>query len=68
MHTVAVPHMEESEAVVTKEELLKTIERAVDFHDPERAHVDAEKALLQYVNDNEITDAWERAAELWWYA
>jgi len=33
-----------------------------------RAHRQAEKLLLEYLDDAEITEAWENAADLWWYS
>lgn len=31
-------------------------------------HALAEEALLDYINDPELTRLWKEAAESWWYA
>lgn len=57
---------------MTKIQLLRRLANLVPDHsnDPEEDHVIAEKWLLEFVNDPEITEAWnKRRADVgWWYA
>lgn len=36
--------------------------------DPEADHSRAEKMLLDYLGDEEITEAWKNTPQTWWYA
>ena len=49
---------------ITKAELLEIIQR--DTGDTERDHENADKALLNYINDEEITTAFDAVYK--WYA
>ena len=49
---------------MTKEELL-TILRSAQTGDTESAHVDADAALIEYINDPEVTAAY-RAVKKWY--
>jgi hypothetical protein len=51
---------------MTKEELLATLRRCRERGDREAAHVDAEEALLDYINDPDIREAYETINK--WYA
>lgn len=55
---------------MTKEQLLAILKSDVgdpnDYSDRERPHVNADKALLAYINDDEITEAFENIEK--WYA
>jgi hypothetical protein len=51
---------------MTKIELLAFLERCQRSDDPEAAHSDADAALLAYINDPEITAAYEAIKR--WYA
>jgi hypothetical protein len=53
-----------------KEELLSVLRRISDEEggDPEASHGEAEKALLKFINDPEISAAWDDAAQFFWYA
>jgi hypothetical protein len=55
---------------MTKEKLIKLLTKMADAtgKDPERYHLVAEKALLAYVNDPEIKEAWGDAAQFFWYS
>lgn len=50
---------------MTKEELLKELEKA-NRMDPESGHDYADEALLEFINDKDITDAFEKLEK--WYA
>ena len=52
---------------MTREELLTKLRDAVP-RDRELDHSHAEDWLLEYVNDPEITEAWEKRSSNWWYA
>lgn len=46
---------------MTKKELLHELRQLKkDQSDPERNHVEADDLLLAYINDEEITDAFDR--------
>jgi hypothetical protein len=51
---------------MTKTELLDVLTRCQRDRDPEGAHADADDALLSYINDPEITAAYEAITR--WYA
>jgi hypothetical protein len=53
---------------VTKAELLEALAKGTG--DEEHDHCAAEDALLAFVNDPEITAAWNKACaeQNWWYA
>lgn len=51
---------------MTKEELIKKLNELAKHHDPESAHGDADDLLLLFINDPEITDAYETIEK--WYA
>jgi hypothetical protein len=51
---------------MTKEELLAKLKECSDDDDTEGAHVDADIALLDYINDPEIRKAFNKIDK--WYA
>jgi hypothetical protein len=51
---------------MTKEPLLTLLRGLAEVYDVEMAHVEADKALLKYVNDAEITEAFQNIRK--WYA
>jgi len=51
---------------MTKEELLKILEECAESFDNERAHADADKALIEYINDSDIEQAYKAIDK--WYA
>lgn len=53
---------------MTKEELIKRLREINDTmgHDAEAAHGDADDALLDYINDDEVRAAWDVIPR--WYA
>lgn len=48
-----------------REKLLEKL-RALRLEDPERGHIDADQALLDYIDDPEVTEAFEAIGK--WYA
>lgn len=50
---------------MNKEQLLVRLRELAQDDDPERIHSQADDALLAYINDPEIADAW-RALERWY--
>ncbi len=50
---------------MTKEMLLKKLKAYAKYLDTESAHYEADQALLQYINDPEIVEAY-RAVEKWY--
>jgi hypothetical protein len=50
---------------MTKEELIKELKELKDLGDPEIAHGRADDALLNYINDAEVTDAFN-SIEMWY--
>ena len=54
---------------MTKQDLLIVLNEPYGT-DEDIAHARAEEALLAYVNDPEITEAWNKARDEqnWWYA
>ena len=52
--------------ILTKEALLVKLKACADLHDPEAAHGEADDLLTQYINDAEITEAYDRIPK--WYA
>lgn len=50
---------------MTKEELLYKLAQAATDHDKENAHFDADLALLEYINDPDISAAYGRVEK--WY-
>ncbi len=59
---------QEKRRKISRDELLKTLEgaAAMSSYDEERAHIDADMALLDYINDDEIRQAFDRVDR--WYA
>ncbi len=55
-----------NESSERREILLKRLGECADNHDAECAHADADEALLDYINDPEITAAWQKVEK--WYA
>ena len=55
---------------MSKPELIAILQKIADENggDQEASHGLGEKALLEFVNDPEITAAWKDAAQFWWYA
>jgi hypothetical protein len=59
---------------VTKEELITWLRNNADAgaytktDDPQTSHIQAEKLLIEYLNDTEIAEAWKEASGNWWYA
>jgi hypothetical protein len=51
---------------VTKAALLKKLEKCVQDHDTESAHADADDALIEFINDEEIAAVYARVPK--WYA
>ncbi len=51
---------------MTKEELLKKLRECENNGDTEVAHSDADDLLIGYINDKDITDAYENVSK--WYA
>lgn len=53
---------------MTKEELLTLLKKleVISLHDKEVAHGEADDALIEYINDPEIKDAYEAIEK--WYA
>ena len=50
---------------MTKEELIDKLEELI-FDDPENGHMVADKLLLKYINDAEITESFDKINK--WYA
>jgi hypothetical protein len=51
---------------MTKEQLLAKLKECAYMDDPERAHGEADDALLEYINDAEITAVFNAFDK--WYA
>lgn len=51
---------------LTRDEALAALVKAQQNNDPEDAHADADYILLGLIDDQEITDAWEKVRK--WYA
>jgi len=51
---------------MTKDELLERLRACAKNGDTEIAHSDADDALIEYINDPEITEAYEAVSK--WYA
>lgn len=51
---------------MTKEELLKELNKLKKIHDPERVHGVADDLLLAYINSDAITKAYSTLTR--WYA
>jgi len=51
---------------MTKEELLAKLAECAENSDTEIAHVNADEALLAFINDSEITKAFDSVPR--WYA
>jgi hypothetical protein len=51
---------------LTKEELLKKLKECDDNDDNEEAHSDADQALLEYINDEEITNAFNPQGDFYY--
>ena len=59
---------QEKRRKISRDELLKILEEAAAMSswNEERAHIDADMALLDYINDDEIRQAFDRVDR--WYA
>ena len=59
---------QEKRQKISRDELLKILEEAAAMSswNEERAHIDADMALLDYINDDEIRQAFDRVDR--WYA
>lgn len=44
---------------MTKEELIEKLRRLADVGDIKAAHTDADDALLEYINDAKVSEAYE---------
>jgi len=51
---------------MTKEELIKELKHFAEYDDAEIAHHKADRALLEFINDSEITEAFDDIIK--WYA
>lgn len=51
---------------MTREELLEVLTDCGESNDAEGAHADADQALLDFINDPEVTKAWEAIYK--WFA
>jgi hypothetical protein len=51
---------------VTKEELIDRLNKGAEDHDPERGHADCDDALLEYIDDPDVTAAFNTGFK--WYA
>jgi hypothetical protein len=51
---------------MNKEELISKLKECAANDDTECAHIDADNALLEYINDTEITEAFRNVGR--WYA
>lgn len=51
---------------MTKEELIVKLKECSENGDLEQAHIDADDALLEYINDPEITQAFNSCEK--WYS
>lgn len=52
---------------MTKQELIESLAECADIalSDPEVAHSDADRVLIEFINDAEVTEAYE-AIEKWY--
>lgn len=51
---------------MTRDELLKILRDNENTQDPEAGHSEADEALIKYINDSEITEAYNKLIK--WYA
>ena len=51
---------------MSKEELLQVLKDCAASYDQEGAHIEADEALIRYINDPEITEAFNAIDK--WYA
>ena len=51
---------------MTKEELLQKLKECAEDSDTEQRHIDADNALLDYINDPAVTEAFRKLPK--WYA
>lgn len=51
---------------MTKDELLEKLSALAEGHDSEHAHAEADKALIEFIDDDEITAAYQSVEK--WYA
>lgn len=58
--------MTEKKRKLSKAQLLKKLEKCAKSRDAESAHGDADTLLLDYIDDEEITEAYDRIDK--WYA
>lgn len=56
-HNEALDYMNKKKVKLTKEQLLKRLAELSKLEDGEMAHYEAVEALLDYINDGSITDA-----------
>jgi flagellar biosynthesis/type III secretory pathway chaperone len=51
-----------------KERLLKKLKECGRNSDTEVAHIEADRALVEYINNDEITELWNEISSCFWYA
>lgn len=54
------------EAKVTRKQLLKILKEINEIADTEEGHIKADRALIDFINDAEIAEAFEKINK--WYA
>ena len=52
--------------MIMRDELLTKLIACQDDDDREKAHVEADEALLEYIDDEKITEAWRNLPK--WFA
>jgi hypothetical protein len=52
--------------MVTRDELIERLRKLATLSDPEEAHIEADGALIEYLNDLEIAEAYDAVGK--WYA
>lgn len=55
-----------SKKKMTKKQLLDKLKSCLEYYDIEKSHSDADEALLNFINDPEITKAYNKLEK--WYA
>lgn len=53
---------------MTREEFFRQFAKICEDEGPRRSHERAEELLLAYLDDPDITAAWEEEMDTWWYA
>jgi metal-responsive CopG/Arc/MetJ family transcriptional regulator len=56
----------QTKTCISKDELISKLDMLDDQHDPETAHITADALLLAYINDPDITTAFDEIGK--WYA